>query len=114
MPPKTLYIDDPTVKECTIADARACAMSLALAFAQDDVAFYCLETPDNGGRTRDELWPVHLRFMEWLVKAHAYSGLVLSTGPNHEGVALWHVSKRCLPPCGSAADWKIGHGRVMT
>lgn len=85
------YTDDGAVRVCNIDDAEACALSLALAFADDDVTFYCLETPDNGGKTRQQLWPLHLQFMEWLVRGYVHRGLVLSTGPNHEGVALWYV-----------------------
>jgi len=94
---KPTVTDGGAVRVCTMDDAEACALTLAHAFSQDDVAFYCLDTPDNGGRTREELWPLHLKFMEWLVRGHIYQGLVLATGPSYEGVALWYTHN-CHPP----------------
>ncbi|KAI5820985.1 acyl-CoA N-acyltransferase [Pyronema omphalodes] len=87
------------VRVCGIEDYKACARSLAEAFYDDDVAFYFLDVPDNGGKTREELWPLHLEILEYIVCAHIHNGLVLSIGENHEGVALW------MPPGKNMDDW---------
>lgn len=79
-----------------IEDYKSAARTLADAFFKDDVAFYCLETPDNGGMTREELYPLHLEILEYIVAAHCYNGLVLSIGENNEGIALWYVSSSGL------------------
>jgi hypothetical protein len=80
------------VRVCGMADYKACARTLAEAFFDDDVAFYFLDVPDNGGKTREDLWPLHLEILEYIVCAHVMNGLVLSIGENHEGVALWYVA----------------------
>jgi len=77
------------VRELGIEDCKAAADTLAEAFFKDDVAFYFLDTPDNGGKTREELYPLHNEILEYIVAAHCFNGLVLSIGENHEGVALW-------------------------
>jgi ribosomal protein S18 acetylase RimI-like enzyme len=87
------------VRELGIEDCKAAADTLAEAFFKDDVAFYFLDTPDNGGKTRDELYPLHREILEYIVAAHCYNGLVLSIGENHEGVALW------MPPGQNMDDW---------
>jgi len=79
----------PPVHLCGLTDLKACALTLAIAFADDDVVFYPLETPDQGGKTRGELWQQHLEMMEHIVRAHIEEGLVFSIGNDYEGVALW-------------------------
>lgn len=86
-----LSIRHDHVRVCTMNDYKACARTLAEAFYNDDVAFYFLDVPDNGGKTRADLWPLHLEILEYIVCAHMHNGLVLSIGENHEGVALWFV-----------------------
>jgi len=87
------------VRVLGIEDYKQAAYTLAEAFFDDDVAFYFLETPDNGGKTREELWSLHLEILEYIVCAHIYNGLVLSVGEHHEGVALW------MPPGKNMDDW---------
>ncbi|KAL7269135.1 hypothetical protein RUND412_008212 [Rhizina undulata] len=95
---ETSYYSDE-VRVLGMEDYKAAAATLAEAFFKDDVAFYFLDTPDNGGKTREELYPLHLEILEYIVAAHVYNGLVLSIGENHEGVALW------LPPGKNMDDW---------
>lgn len=95
--PTTIFSEKPSfhcdrVRVCGMEDYKACARSLAEAFYDDDVAFYFLDVPDNGGKTREQLWPLHLEILEYIVCAHIHNGLVLSIGENHEGVALWYVA----------------------
>jgi hypothetical protein len=78
------------VRVLGIDEYKSAARTLADAFFKDDVAFYCLETPDNGGMTREELYPLHLEILEYIVAAHCYNGLVLGIGEHNEGIALWY------------------------
>jgi hypothetical protein len=77
------------VRICGMGDYKTCAKTLAEAFYLDNIAFYFLDVPDNGGKTREQLWSLHLEVFEYVVCAHIHNGLVLSVGENHEGVALW-------------------------
>ncbi|KAH8155400.1 uncharacterized protein LAJ45_00410 [Morchella importuna] len=87
------------VRVLGIDEYKSAARTLADAFFKDDVAFYCLETPDNGGMTREELYPLHLEILEYIVAAHCYNGLVLGIGEHNEGIALW------MPPGKNMDDW---------
>lgn len=87
------------VRVLGIEDYKSAAHTLAEAFYDDDVAFYFLDVPDNGGKTREQLWPLHLEILEYIVCAHIYNGLVLGIGENNEGVALWYVAL-CDRPLG--------------
>lgn len=102
-------------------DYKAAARTLAEAFFDDDVAFYFLDVPDNGGKTREELWPLHLEILEYIVCAHIYNGLVLSIGENHEGVALWYVALsiiqslfRCSASTHAHTVQRSGHSALCT
>lgn len=88
---KKLSYSNDKVRIVGVEDYKQAALTLAEAFYDDDVAFYFLDVPDNGGKTREDLWPLHLEILEYIVLAHIYNGLVLSVGDNHEGVALWYV-----------------------
>jgi hypothetical protein len=107
------------VRVCGMEDYKPCARSLAEAFYDDDVAFYFLDVPDNGGKTREQLWPLHLEILEYIVCAHIHNGLVLSIGDNHEGVALWYVGQHeCKQNNGFVADplqdaTRKEHGRLV-
>lgn len=92
---KFQYSNDK-VRVIGVEDYKAAALTLAEAFYDDDVAFYFLDVPDNGGKTREDLWPLHLEILEYIVLAHVYNGLVLSVGEHHEGVALWYVNQYFL------------------
>lgn len=92
---KLSYRND-RVQICGMEDYKACARTLAEAFYDDDVAFYFLDVPDNGGKSRADLWPLHLEILEYIVCAHIHNGLVLSIGENLEGVALWYILSRSL------------------
>ncbi|TGZ77381.1 hypothetical protein EX30DRAFT_344164 [Ascodesmis nigricans] len=95
---KLAYSSDK-VRIVGVDEYKQAALTLAEAFYDDDVAFFFLDVPDNGGKTREQLWPLHLEILEYIVLAHIYNGLVLSIGENHEGVALW------MPPGANMDDW---------
>lgn len=68
---------------------KAAALSLAEAFATDAVARYFIDTPDRTGWTEEQKWDLHVKTLEYITYAHCLKGLVLTAGPNYEGVALW-------------------------
>lgn len=85
------------VRVCTMNDLKACALTLARAFVDDDVAFYPLDVPDHGEKIKLQLWPVHLKITEHIVYTHFVGGLLLTIGKNYDGVALWYFLSRHTP-----------------
>lgn len=79
----------PEVRQVGIECYKEVALSLAKAFAKDELSMYFLTTPDDAWRTEEQVWQLHLEIMEYIVAAHCYNGLVYTIGENHEGVALW-------------------------
>ncbi|KAL8819544.1 MAG: hypothetical protein Q9223_002040 [Gallowayella weberi] len=79
----------PAVREISLTESDAAADSLALAFADDDVAMYFVKMIETEGWTDEERWNMHVRIMRSIVNAHCLKGLVLTIGPNYDCVALW-------------------------
>jgi hypothetical protein len=85
-------IDNPDeVHILTINEYREAAQCLALAFAEDEVARYFIDTKDMVDYSEEEKWNLHVDILEYLVAAHCYSGLATTIGPNYDAVALWWV-----------------------
>lgn len=68
---------------------RQVALSLAHAFAADDLAFYLLASDDMAGLSQEDKWKLHVDIFQYMVAAHCMNGEVHVIGPDHEGVALW-------------------------
>ena len=77
------------VRILSINEYREAGQCLALAFAQDEVARYFIDTKDMANCSEEEKWNLHVDILEYLVAAHCYSGLVTTVGPNYDAVALW-------------------------
>jgi hypothetical protein len=77
------------VRILTMNEYREAGQCLALAFAQDEVARYFIDTKDMVNCSEEEKWNLHVDILEYLVAAHCYSGLVTTVGPNYDAVALW-------------------------
>ena len=80
------------VRGLGIAEHKEAALSLAQAFARDDLAQYLVETEGGGsgdGDGDEALWRLHVDIFKYLVAQHCYGGAVTSIGPDYEGVALW-------------------------
>ncbi|KAK7958181.1 hypothetical protein PG988_013029 [Apiospora saccharicola] len=87
------------VRAIGIAEYKEAALSLAQAFASDDLARYLVEA-EGGGDGDDTLkWRLHVDIMNYIVAAHCYSGVVTTIGADYDGVALW------LPPGQTMDDW---------
>ncbi|KAJ2892791.1 putative gcn5-related n-acetyltransferase-like protein [Zalerion maritima] len=86
---------EQSVRRVAPGEIREAAVSLSQAFAADDLAQYLLPEETND-LTK---WKLHIDIMTYIVAAHCYSGLVMTSGLDYEGVALW------MPPGKTMDDW---------
>ncbi|KAK7750506.1 hypothetical protein SLS62_007585 [Diatrype stigma] len=75
------------VRAIGIGEHKEAALSLAQAFARDDLAQYLVD--GERGASDEAKWRLHVDIFTYLVAAHCYSGAVTTIGPDYEGVALW-------------------------
>lgn len=79
------------VRVIGISECKEAALSLAQAFATDELAQYLLEA--EAVRDGDETkWRLHVDIYNYIVAAHCYKGVVTTIGPDYEAVALWLVT----------------------
>ncbi|KAH7349278.1 acetyltransferase [Plectosphaerella cucumerina] len=88
-----------TVRMLGLDESRQAGLSLAHAFATDELSRYLVDTDDMADRTAEQKWKLHVDIMIYAAAAHCLSGEVTAIGPDHEGVALW------LPPGKTNDDW---------
>lgn len=88
-----------SVRIVDMAECQQVAISLAHAFATDDLARYLLDSDDMAGLSPEEKWKLHVDIFQYIVAAHCLNGEVHVIGPDHEGVALW------MPPGKNIDDW---------
>ncbi|KAF1966029.1 hypothetical protein BU23DRAFT_487713 [Bimuria novae-zelandiae CBS 107.79] len=86
------------VRVVTAAEYKQAAACLADAFAEDDVVFYPIDTPDRAHWTKQEKWALHVEILEYVTYAHILKGLVTIVG-DFEAVALW------MPPASDMDDY---------
>lgn len=77
------------VRAIGISEYKEAALSLAQAFATDELAQYLLDADDMVGITDEAKWRLHVDIFNYIVAAHCYRGIVTTIGPDYEGVALW-------------------------
>ncbi|KAK6828597.1 cyclopropane-fatty-acyl-phospholipid synthase [Apiospora arundinis] len=82
------------VRAIGIAEYKEAALSLAQAFASDDLARYLVGAEGEGdgvaaGTADETKWRLHVDIMNYIVAAHCYSGVVTTIGADYDGVALW-------------------------
>ena len=75
------------VRVIGISEYKEAALSLAQAFARDDLALYLVD--GEVGSSDEAKWRLHVDIFKYLVAAHCYRGVVTTIGPDYEGVALW-------------------------
>ncbi|RYP56215.1 hypothetical protein DL771_012002 [Monosporascus sp. 5C6A] len=85
------------VRTVGIAEHKEAALSLAQAFARDDLALYLVD--GEVGSSDEDKWRLHVDIFRYLVAAHCYGGVVTTIGPDYEGVALWVL------PGQNTEDW---------
>ncbi len=77
------------IRIVALEEYKEAAQCLAEAFADDDSARYFIDTPDRADWTPQEKWDLHVSILEYCTYAHCLKGLVTTTGPNYDCVALW-------------------------
>ncbi|KAK8080683.1 hypothetical protein PG997_008501 [Apiospora hydei] len=87
------------VRAIGIAEYKEAALSLAQAFASDDLARYLVDAEGGGDGDETLKWRLHVDIMNYIVAAHCYSGAVTTIGADYDGVALW------VPPGQTMDDW---------
>ncbi|KAI5868475.1 hypothetical protein GGS23DRAFT_592250 [Durotheca rogersii] len=87
------------VRAIGISEYKEAALSLAQAFATDELAQYLLDTDDMGTYDEETKWRLHVDIFSYIVAAHCYKGVVTAIGPDYEAVALW------MPPGKDMDDW---------
>ncbi|KAI1850135.1 hypothetical protein JX265_003506 [Neoarthrinium moseri] len=87
------------VRAIGISEYKEAGLSIAQAFATDELAHYLLDSDDMAHLAPEAKWKLHVDMMKYIVAAHCYSGLVTTIGPDYEGVALW------APPGTTTDDW---------
>ncbi|KAI1337391.1 hypothetical protein F5Y15DRAFT_417858 [Xylariaceae sp. FL0016] len=88
-----------SVRAIGISEYKEAALSLAQAFATDELAQYLLDADDMAALDDEAKWRLHVDIFNYIVAAHCYQGVVTTIGPDYEGVALW------MPPGKEADDW---------
>ncbi|KAI1377736.1 hypothetical protein F4677DRAFT_444322 [Hypoxylon crocopeplum] len=87
------------VRAIGISEYKEAALSLAQAFATDELAQYLLDADDMVSYDDETKWRLHVDIFNYIVAAHCYRGIVTTIGPDYEGVALW------MPPGKEMDDW---------
>lgn len=59
--------DSTNVRILSISEYKEAALSLAIAFADDDVSNYFLDTDERATWTEAQKWDLHLCIMEYMV-----------------------------------------------
>lgn len=77
------------VRPVGLAEHKEAGLSIAQAFATDELAHYLLDSDDMAALSEEARWRLHVDMMKYIVAAHCLSGLVTTIGPDYEGVALW-------------------------
>ena len=80
---------EETVRVIGMSECKEAGLSLAHAFAADDLAQYLLNSDDMASLSAEEKWRLHVDIMTYIVAAHCINGIVTTIGPDYEGVALW-------------------------
>ncbi|TDZ30828.1 putative N-acetyltransferase [Colletotrichum spinosum] len=95
VPPKW----EDTVRVIGISECKEAGLSLAHAFAADDLSQYLLDADDMASYSAEYKWKLHVDIMTYIAAAHCYNGVVTTIGPDHDAVALW------MPPGKDADGW---------
>lgn len=77
------------VRALGIAEHKEAGLSLAQAFARDDLAQWLVDAEGGGDNGDEARWRLHVDIFTYLVAQHCYAGAVTSIGPDYEAVALW-------------------------
>ncbi|KAB5523971.1 acetyltransferase [Coniochaeta sp. 2T2.1] len=90
---------EDSVRVLNISECKAAGLSLAHAFADDDLAQYLVNPDDVADLPAEDKWKIHVDFYTYMVAATCCNGVAIAIGPDYEGVALW------LPPRKNLDGW---------
>lgn len=90
---------EDSVRVIGMSECKEAALSLAHAFAADDLSQYLLDSDDMADVSPEDKWKTHVDIMTYTVAAVSLKGIVTSIGPDYEGIALW------MPPGKDVDDW---------
>lgn len=71
-------------------EVAAAGISLAHSFAADPLSRYLLDGRDMGGCSPEAIWKLHVSLMTTVVATHSLKGVVTTTGPDYDGLAVWY------------------------
>jgi len=80
---------EDSVRVLGLSECKAAGLSLAHAFADDDLAQYLVDTDDTTDVSAEDKWKIHVDIFTYMVAATCYNGIAITIGPDYEGVALW-------------------------
>lgn len=80
---------EDNVRILRLSECRAAGLSLAHAFANDDLAQYLVSPGDMTDVSAEDKWRLHVDIFTYIVAATCYNGVATTIGPDYEGVALW-------------------------
>lgn len=80
---------EEAVRTINMSECKEVALSLAYAFATDDLARYLLNSDDMASLSPEEKWRLHVDMFNYIVAEHVLNGEVHVTGPEYDAVALW-------------------------
>lgn len=80
---------EDSVRVLGMSECKAAGLSLAHAFAADDLAQYLVNSDDMTDASAEDKWKLHVDLMTYIVAATCHQGIATAIGPDYEGVALW-------------------------
>ncbi|OIW32074.1 acetyltransferase [Coniochaeta ligniaria NRRL 30616] len=90
---------EDSVRVLGLSECKAAGLSLAHAFADDDLAQYLVNSDDMTDVSAEDKWKIHVDIFTYMVAATCYNGIATTIGPDYDGVALW------LPPRKNLDGW---------
>lgn len=78
-----------TVRTVSLSESKETGLSLAHAFATDELSLYLLDTDDMAKYSSEWKWKLHVDLMTYITASHCCTGAVTTIGPDYDAVALW-------------------------
>jgi hypothetical protein len=77
------------VRKVGMSECREVGLSLAHAFAADELSQYLLDADDMSHLSAERKWKLHVNLMTYISAAHIMNGTATAIGPDHDCIALW-------------------------
>ena len=79
-----------TVRKVQKDEVPAAALSLSHSFATDPLSHYLVTGQHMNGYSAEAVWKLHVALMTTIVASHTLKGVVTTTGPDYDGLAVWY------------------------